>query len=194
MKVLRNLEHLEYTFEHRQAFAFTAAKLFGTDPLYPMLEKRARLHDLDKAFLYSLVSKQDASAFHKLVSSHHIENTAPKSKLDLLEAYVDWDCAGYTKPDKPDNAWDALRRICPRSGSQLIRVARWYNIDWSYPVVPEDCEWKSFSAAPATKANIAHELHAFAMESPALVSRLRLAARDIEEIGVEAAARKFLCA
>lgn len=60
--------------------------------------------------------------------------------------------------------------------------------------MPEDCEWKSFSAAPATKANIAHELHAFAMESPALVSRLRLAARDIEEIGVEAAARKFLCA
>lgn len=90
MKVLRNLEHLEYTFEHRQAFAFTAAKLFGTDLLYPMLVKRARTHDLDKAFLYALVGKQEASAFHKLVSSHHIENTTPKSKLDLLEAYVDW--------------------------------------------------------------------------------------------------------
>lgn len=199
MKVLRNLEHLEYTFEHRRAFAYTARKLFGQDKLYGQLAKRARYHDLDKALLYSLLDKKSASAFHKLTSRHHIENDNAKSRLDLLEAYVDWDCNGYTKPDKTGNAWDALHRLNLPNSKPMKKVAKWYGIDWSYEVSPQDEGWKAYSEKTgssliATKAAIAEELDMFCAECPDTASAILQAASDIEELGVEAAARRYLAA
>lgn len=188
---MRNIEYLEYTFEHRRAFQYAAREIFGSDPLYTELASRAEMHDMDKAYLYSLTDKAAASTFHKLVADHHIENGRTKSRVDLMEAFIDWDCAGYTKEDKPDCAWDALRRLRPAGGEALGKIARDCGRACSYLVSPTDPGWLKFSAPAPTRSRIVAALSDFAFSRPVVAARLRKAARDIELAGPEYAAKMW---
>ena len=51
-----------------------------------------------KVILYCFISKEKASAWHKEHSNHHVRNNFVQ---DTLQAVLDWECARFTKPDKP---------------------------------------------------------------------------------------------
>ena len=50
---------------------------------------------------------------HRKTQKHHIENWAEKTEADYLEASIDWECARYTKLDKPLNAYETLMKFYP---------------------------------------------------------------------------------
>lgn len=107
--------------------------------------KRATIHDMDKMTLYPFFEKDVASAYHRATAPHHIRNTIPKSYYDKVEAIIDYECAGYTKPDKPKNAYDTIHMFLEKGsiseevGEELLSVCKDLGIASSY-LVTEDKE------------------------------------------------------
>ena len=106
--------------------------------------KRANVHDMDKLILYQFIDKKEASSYHKENASHHMTNNIPKTYFDKLEAVLDYESAGYTKPDKPLNAFDTINKfkkenilpelIC----NELLDICKEYNINSSYSVTKDE--------------------------------------------------------
>lgn len=93
---------LKKVLAHRRAF-FRVAKSLGVS------RRRFLLHDLDKVFLLILPEKAERK-LHRLLNKHHVECIFG---FDPLEAVIDWECARFTKPDKPLNARQTLDRFYP---------------------------------------------------------------------------------
>jgi len=59
---------------------------------------------------------------------HHLENDLPRTYEDLVETVIDYECAPYTKPDKPLNAFDFTNLLMDRkildeeTGNRLISI------------------------------------------------------------------------
>lgn len=139
-----NSYYLHYTYMHRKAFLFTLLKVVRDERDRNALMERARRHDLDKSFLYTLIDKKAASKYHRETSNHHMENDGRKSRLDLLEAIIDYECAGYTKADKPRNAYDTVMEFHPNHSEELMALMEELGIAYSYQNTPEDEEWKAW--------------------------------------------------
>ncbi len=136
---MKNIEYCKYTYRHRKAFSYLVDKLIKDEKIRKEMEKRARFHDLDKMTLYLFIDKKQASSYHRKTSFHHLENNLPKTFYDYLEVIIDFECAGYTKPDKPLNAYDTISeiyrdRIDKNIYDLLINILRKYNLDSSYSV------------------------------------------------------------
>lgn len=140
---MKNFEHLQYTFLHRYALNFVIEKHIKDAYLKKVLLERAKWHDLDKAFLYTLIPKPDASAYHKLHSQHHfhLQNPTNKSIVDIYEAVMDFESAGYTKPDKPRNAYDTINALSFQHKDELMKCTSCLGINYSYQNTPNDQEW-----------------------------------------------------
>ena len=89
-----------YTLRHRKALN-ELAKNFGYS--FPF-------HDLDKVILYPILGKKLTHSLHRKFSGHHYHNGDIKNKV---EAMFDWECARYTKPDKPLDAFDTWKKYYP---------------------------------------------------------------------------------
>lgn len=141
-----NKKYLEYTFMHRKAFLFVVNKLIKNPVDKDIMLIRAKWHDLDKAFLYTLIDKKTASAYHRRTAPHHMEplNETPKDKYDIMEAVFDFECAGYTKEDKPLNAYDTIRKYSYTHTNEMMKVIRELGIAESYRNTPHDPEWLTF--------------------------------------------------
>lgn len=127
-----NISKLKYTYQHRQAFKYTAERILrGTRYLNPILD-RADYHDLDKSLLLTIIPKSEASEIHRAMSYHHMENSLPKSTLDIVEAIVDYESAGYTKKDKRLNAYDTIIKYNKNNSDELLMIAKELGIDYSY--------------------------------------------------------------
>ena len=86
---------------------------------------RGLIHDADKIFLYLLpISKKTAHNLHRKSSRHHAESTVKKTKKDYVEMIIDWECARYTKPDKPLNAEQTLHKFYPQLKTQIIPILK----------------------------------------------------------------------
>lgn len=156
-----NLDYLCYTYMHRKAFEFVVRKLFtGKSELNIMLLE-AKEHDLDKSLLYTMISKQAASEYHRSTCNHHMENELPKSDFDILAAVVDYECAGYTKPDKPRNAYDTVMEFKPTNSDRLIAKMEELGIAKHYLNTPYDPAWTAFKRDihPPTDENIMAEIY-----------------------------------
>lgn len=127
-----NIPKLKYTYQHRQAFRYTAETILkGTKYLDPILQ-RAEYHDLDKSLLLTLIPKSEASEIHRSIAQHHMENSLPKNTIDLVEALVDYECAGYTKLDKRLNAYDTIKKFNKNNSNELLTIAEELGINYSY--------------------------------------------------------------
>lgn len=60
------------------------------------------LHDVEKMILCLIFGDKISTKIHRLISSHH--DTVFHGKFDQIAAIIDWECARFTKPDKPLNA------------------------------------------------------------------------------------------
>lgn len=114
------IQNVRYTVRHRKAFRTVEKDLFGKVSL------RGLLHDLDKLFLYLLFDKKTVSKIHRKYSRHH-ERSA-RTKIDFKQMVIDWECARYTKPDKPLNARETLYKFYPHLESKILPVINELNL------------------------------------------------------------------
>ena len=141
---MRNLESCKYTYRHRVAFRYLVEKLIKDYDLKCELRTRAKVHDMDKMCEYLILPKDVASHNHRLRSSHHIESGMDnKTDIDLFEMIIDFESAGYTKPDKPLCAYD-FANILLKDGKinsaqymRLLNIMHYLGIDNSH-IVTDD--------------------------------------------------------
>lgn len=141
-----NFEKLYYTFCHRRAFRYVLDTYFIDHSLYEDLDYRADIHDLDKA-LYLVLGgdKKKASAYHRATNPHHMEGNANPDELDMLEAIIDYECAGYTKADKPLNAYDTVIQWNKPHGDALVELMEEMDMAHSYENTPQDTQWQAWN-------------------------------------------------
>lgn len=105
---------IAYTIKHRKAFRRVEKELLGHNTL------RGILHDLDKVFLYMIFDYKSVHNWHRKHSRHH--SVKAKTHSDFVQMVVDWECARYTKPDKPLNARDTLDKFYPELKDKVLPV------------------------------------------------------------------------
>lgn len=54
----------------------------------------------------------DTPNLHRYCSRHH--TLKARSRSDFVQMVIDWECARYTKPDKPLNARQTMNQIYPQ--------------------------------------------------------------------------------
>ncbi len=108
---MKNLNWCIYTYRHRRAFEYCVNKLIHDPSLREEMLKRARTHDMDKMVMYLFLEQKEAQKIHMMHQPHHLENSLPKTHEDLVETVIDYECAPYTKPDKPLNAYDFTNKL-----------------------------------------------------------------------------------
>ena len=109
-----------YTWEHKKAFLKVERQYFHKNTW------RGYVHDLDKllwwfpiAFLFGKTDKW-VQKKHRLFAKHHAENKQPKSDAVCYEMIIDWECARFTKPDKPLNAVQTLEKFYPSFAETIL--------------------------------------------------------------------------
>lgn len=110
---MKNKDRIQYTLNHRRAFRQIERDLLGHNTF------RSLFHDLDKVFLYMLFDYKDVHNFHRNHSRHH---TKAKTHADRVQQVIDWECARYTKPDKPLNARDTLYKFYPELEVEILPI------------------------------------------------------------------------
>lgn len=90
------ISRMRYTWQHKKSFLNVEKLLKGKNTI------SGYLHDIDKLVMYFLcIPTKTAQNIHEKVSPHHMKNNKIKN---LENAVIDWECARFTKPDKPLNA------------------------------------------------------------------------------------------
>ena len=149
---MRNLDWLVYTYRHRRAFEYCVQKRIQDPRLRAELLERARIHDMDKMVMYLFMDQQKAQLMHIQTQPHHLENNLPRTYMDLVETVIDYECAPYTKPDKPLNAYEFVLKLMDVAvleravGEKLIEIMR--KLDIARPrTIVEDAEGLAYCAS-----------------------------------------------
>ena len=98
-------QSIQYTLDHRKAFRIVERKLLGHNTL------RGLTHDLDKVILKLFFDPEKVQKFHNAYSRHHAANV--RTTEDYIQMVIDWECARYTKLDKPLNAFETAYKYHP---------------------------------------------------------------------------------
>ena len=57
-----------------------------------------------------------------IIGTGSIADTIQKPEHALIISRIDWECARYTKPDKPLNARETLKKIYPEVTDEMLPV------------------------------------------------------------------------
>lgn len=120
LEIKKRINKIKYTLRHKKAFLKVEKELRGKNTL------KGYLHDADKPFLYLAlwIKLEDVQKIHRKHSRHHVENTLTKTKEDLIDTIIDWECARITKPDKPLNAYETLLKLYPNKKEEFLPIIR----------------------------------------------------------------------
>ena len=111
---MKNRDRIEYTLKHRKAFRETEKKLLGHNTI------RSLFHDLDKVILYNFFDYTKVHDFHRKHTRHH--ELKAHTHSDYIQMVIDWECARFTKPDKPLNARETLDKFYPHLKDKILPV------------------------------------------------------------------------
>lgn len=111
---MKNKDKIQYTIAHRKAFRKIEKQLLGHNTI------RSLFHDLDKVFLYALFDYKKVHNFHRKHSRHHISKARTHS--DFIQMVIDFECARFTKPDKPLNARETLNKFYKDHTDKILPV------------------------------------------------------------------------
>lgn len=111
---IKNIDRIKYTLAHRKAFRKVEKELLGYNIF------RSLFHDLDKVFLYPLFEYKKVHNFHGSHTRHH--SIKARTDADFTQMVIDWECARYTKPDKPLNARDTLYAFYPELENKVLPI------------------------------------------------------------------------
>ena len=106
---MNRFQAMMYTWRHKKAFLKVEKELLGKNTI------RGYLHDVDKLILYPILGKKTAHKIHRKYARHHYGNA--KTIKDKQQLVIDWECARYTKPDKPLSAIEYLNLTYPNDKS-----------------------------------------------------------------------------
>ena len=164
---MRNFDYCTYTYLHRKAFLYCVNKLITNEKDKIEMLERAKKHDLDKVLYYQFLPKKEASNLHRTTCSHHMENDIKKTYYDYLEAIIDYECAGYTKPDKPLNAFDTINKFNPKDKEILLSILHNMGLDYSYTVTNDEIGMKYIQKIKdVTEEDILRELLSYISKNP----------------------------
>lgn len=122
-KMKERLKKIGYTLKHKIAFLKTEKQLRGKNTL------NGYLHDIEKPLLYLFcfwMSIEEIHKFHRTHNRHHVKNNLKKHPNDLLDTVIDWECARFTKKDKPLNAYQTLMKLYPEYKSTYLPIIKRY--------------------------------------------------------------------
>lgn len=119
-----NIGAIRYTQEHRKAYKKVEKELLGHNTW------KSLVHDFDKVILYNVWPHSRVKNFHRNTARHHIESKWKKTRADYIDMIIDWECARYTKPDKPLNAYDTLYKFYPQLEDKILPLLRKFNLDY----------------------------------------------------------------
>lgn len=112
---LESFAHISYTWEHHKAFNNLQDETFGY--------WKYKFHDIDKILMYiflPFLGTRNIKKIHRKISRHHLTSHS-RSKRAIEEALIDWECAQYTKKDKPGNAyWTIFKKNRPKWQKELL--------------------------------------------------------------------------
>jgi len=110
MSYKKRMTKFKYTLSHKKAFLKIEKELTGKNTL------AGYLHDLDKLILYMFtpIPLKQVHEIHRLTARHHV-NDIKKTKEDYIQMVIDWECARYTKPDKPLTAYGTMKKYYPET-------------------------------------------------------------------------------
>lgn len=111
---------IRYSLEHRKAFLDLEKKLLGKNTI------RGYLHDVDKIILYHFLPTEFVHTCHQWWSKHHQRRA--KTHDDFVQMVIDWECARFTKPDKPLDAYDTLYKFYPHMEDKILPVLKELNL------------------------------------------------------------------
>lgn len=103
-------------FAHWCAFQMTALNL-------NCWKWRFLFHDMEKPFLDLFLPHATVRKIHRKFSRHHVEYIFPKH-YDLLAMVIDWECARFTKPDKPFGALETLCTYYPELTTRIVPILK----------------------------------------------------------------------
>ena len=118
-----NIGAIKYTKEHRKAFKKIEKQVLGHNTW------RSLVHDIDKVILYNFWEHKKVKEFHRKTARHHVENDIKKKRADYIEMIIDWECARYSKPDKPLNAYDTLYNLYSDLEEIILPILKELGID-----------------------------------------------------------------
>lgn len=109
-----SIAHIPYSYVHSKCYIDVEEYLkCGSDD-----KERHKWHDMDKIAMFILfpwLGPDCINNIHQLIQDHHPyywykdeQITKPWWKIDWKQAVIDWECARFTKPDKPLDAYDTL--------------------------------------------------------------------------------------
>lgn len=170
---MKNLQWCIYTYRHRKAFEYCARKLIRDPGLRDVMLRRARVHDMDKMIMYLFLDQKEAQEMHVKNQPHHLENQLPRTYEDFVETVIDYECAPYTKPDKPLNAYDFTKVLVDwkaldgETGDKLIGIMEELGIANSDSYA-EDAEGQAYinGIGEVTEEMIYEEILRYVNENP----------------------------
>lgn len=131
-------KYMMYTLSHKVALIkvyLGLQKKIGAEVDERFL-KRLIYHDTDKFYMYAVLDKKTASNLHRAYSIHHIDSYMGEDvryscteQNGLFEALLDYECARFTKPDKPLNAYNTIQKIYPEAYQLFKYLLEEYEID-----------------------------------------------------------------
>lgn len=95
-------EKINYTYRHKKAFLQVEKQLLGKNTF------AGYTHDLLKMFSYFFLGIKITYFLHDKLNFHHTENIFKIYNYE--EMVIDWECARFTKPDKPLNAYETYKK------------------------------------------------------------------------------------
>ena len=114
---MKRFGKIKYTLSHRRAFRAVEKQVLGKNTV------SGWLHDIDKVLLYPILGEKITGAMHRKLSSHHVPRCL-RSEKHIVQAIIDWECARFTKPDKPLNAYDTMCKYYKDYEDALLPVLR----------------------------------------------------------------------
>lgn len=170
---MKNFDWCVYTYKHRRAFVYVVNRLVKDPQLKAEMMRRAKVHDMDKMLLYLFWDQNRSQKYHVAHASHHLESGREQSYYDMVETVIDYECAPYTKPDKPLNAYDFVCRLADMGilgkdkADQLIEIMHELGIDSSFTVT-EDREGLAYihEIGEVTEEMILLEVLQYVNENP----------------------------
>jgi hypothetical protein len=113
---------IQYTILHKKAYKKIEKQLLGKNTL------RGYLHDLDKIFMLIFLPRELVHKIHRKFSRHH--NRA-RNRKDYIDMVIDWECARFTKADKPLTAVETLYAYFPEKEKDILPLLK------EFKLVPE---------------------------------------------------------
>lgn len=111
---------IKYSWKHRKAFLKLEKEILGKNTL------RGYFHDVDKIILYHFFPTEFVHTCHQWWSKHHVRRA--KTHDDFVQMVIDWECARFTKPDKPLDAYDTLYKFYPHIEDKILPILKELNL------------------------------------------------------------------